>query len=204
VAPRRPPPEIPPGFEPPVAPLPTPAVPPGFLPRADTTAAPPAVIDGPPPRTWPASPVAYVQWEVGARAAGTRDTLGAALRREVGAAAAGTRDAPGAALCREAGAGAQATCGGPGAALSQEAGTTPLPPLLRPSVGSQGVVVSVMPPDNPHRMITRGKTASGWCLIVLSSPPRPLHRHRPRSPPPLVLRLPIPIDVRLWRKSTES
>jgi hypothetical protein len=36
--------------------------------------------------------------------------------------------------------------------------TTPLPPLPRPSVGSQGVVVPVTPPENPHRMITRGKT----------------------------------------------
>jgi hypothetical protein len=50
-APRRPAPEIPPGFEPPVAPLPTSVVPPGFLPRVATTAAPPAVTDGPPPRT---------------------------------------------------------------------------------------------------------------------------------------------------------
>jgi hypothetical protein len=41
-APHRPAPEIPSGFEPPVAPLPTPAVPPRFLPRAATTAAPPA------------------------------------------------------------------------------------------------------------------------------------------------------------------
>jgi hypothetical protein len=50
-APRRSAPEIPPGFEPPVAPLPTSVVPPGFLPRVATTAAPPAVTDGPPPRT---------------------------------------------------------------------------------------------------------------------------------------------------------
>jgi hypothetical protein len=38
-APRRPASEIPPGFEPPVAPLPTPTVPSGFLPLAATTAA---------------------------------------------------------------------------------------------------------------------------------------------------------------------
>jgi hypothetical protein len=56
----------------------------------------------------------------------------------VGARAAETRGAPGAVLRRETGAGAQATRGGPGAALSREAGTTPL--------------------DNPHQMITRGKT----------------------------------------------
>jgi hypothetical protein len=65
---------------------------------------------------------------------------------------------PGATLRREAGAGAQVTRGILGAALSREVGTTPPPPLLRPSVGGQGVVVSVTPPDNPHRMITRGKT----------------------------------------------
>jgi hypothetical protein len=29
---------------------------------------------------------------------------------------------------------------------------------LRPSMRGQGVVVPVTPPDNPHRMITRGKT----------------------------------------------
>jgi hypothetical protein len=91
-------------------------------------------------------------------AAGTRDTPRTALRREVGAEAAGTRDAPGAALRREASAGAQATRDGSGAALSREAGTTPPPPLPRPSVGGQGMVVPVTPPDNPHRMITRGKT----------------------------------------------
>jgi hypothetical protein len=65
-APRRLAPEIPPGFEPPVAPQPAPAVPPGFLPRAATTAASPAVIDSPSPCTWPASLVAYVRREVGA------------------------------------------------------------------------------------------------------------------------------------------
>jgi hypothetical protein len=47
-APRCPAPEIPPGFEPPVAPLPAPAVPPGFLPRAATTAAPRAAPTAPP------------------------------------------------------------------------------------------------------------------------------------------------------------
>jgi hypothetical protein len=87
---------------------------------------------------------------------GTRGAPEAALSREVGAGAAKTRGTLGAVLSREVGAGA--THGGPGAALSQETGTTPPPPLLRPSVGGQGVVVSVMPPDNPHRMITRGKT----------------------------------------------
>jgi hypothetical protein len=50
-APRRSAPEIPPCFEPLVAPLPAPALPPGFLPRAATTAVPPAVTDVPPPRT---------------------------------------------------------------------------------------------------------------------------------------------------------
>jgi hypothetical protein len=70
LAPHHPAPEIPPGFEPPVANLPTPAVSPGFLPRAATMAAPPPITIGPPPRTWPPSPVTYVRWEVGARAAG--------------------------------------------------------------------------------------------------------------------------------------
>jgi hypothetical protein len=118
-------PEIPLGFEPPVAPLLALVVTPGFLPRAATTTAPhvtplapptapraapttqPAVTDGPPPRTWPASPVAYV-------------------RRT-------QQPAP--------------------------TSTTPPPPLLRPSVGGKDVVVHVMPPENPHRMITLGKTS---------------------------------------------
>jgi hypothetical protein len=86
-APHRPAPEIPLGFEPPMAPLPTPAVPSGILPRAATMAAPPTITDGPPPRTWPASPVAYVRREVGARATGTPGVPRAALRREAGAGA---------------------------------------------------------------------------------------------------------------------
>jgi hypothetical protein len=61
-APRQPASAIPPGFEPPVAPLPAPTVSLGF--PTPTTAAPPAVTDGPPPRTWPVSPVVYVRWEV--------------------------------------------------------------------------------------------------------------------------------------------
>jgi hypothetical protein len=118
-------PKIPPGFEPLVAPLPAPAVPPGFLPRATTTVAPraacttppaaphvaptapTAVTDGPPPRTWSASPVAYV-------------------RRP-------QQPAP--------------------------ASTTPPPPLQHPPVGGQGMVVPVLPPENPHRIITLGKTS---------------------------------------------
>jgi hypothetical protein len=113
-APHRLAPEIPLGFGPPVAPLPAPTVPPGFQPRAAITVAPrvtppappaapraastapPIVTDGPPPRTWPASPVAYV-WRP----------------REP-------------------------------ASVS----TTPPPPLPRPSVGGQGVVV----PSRPQRI----------------------------------------------------
>jgi hypothetical protein len=67
VTPCQPAPEVPPGFEPLVAPLPAPTVPPGFLPRAVPTvapraapassAAPTAVPDGPPPCEWPASPI---------------------------------------------------------------------------------------------------------------------------------------------------
>jgi hypothetical protein len=133
LAPRQPALEIPLGFKPPVANLPAPAIPPGFLPRAATTAVP--------PRTWPASAVTYIRWEVGARAtatrggpraalsqdvgvgvAGTRGAPGAALSREVGAGATGTRGALRAALCREAGVGAVGTRGAPGATLCQEVG----------------------------------------------------------------------------------
>jgi hypothetical protein len=253
LAPRRPAPEIPPSFEPPMANLPAPAVPPSFLSQVATTAAPPPTTIGPPTRPWPASPVTYVRRAVGAGAVGTRGAPGAALSREVGAGvtgtcgtpgaalsrevragatgtrgapgaapsqaegagttgtcgtpgptlspevgagAAGTRGTPGAALCRElgvgaigphvtpgaalhwevgvgatvtrggpgaalsqeVGAGVVVTRGSPGAALSQEPGTTPPPPPSRPSTRGQGMVVSVTPPDNPHMMITRGKT----------------------------------------------
>jgi hypothetical protein len=70
VAPCQPASEVPPGFEPLVAPLPAPAVPSGFLPRVaptagpraalDSSATPTAVPDDPPPREWLASPIAYV------------------------------------------------------------------------------------------------------------------------------------------------
>jgi hypothetical protein len=65
-APRRPASEIRLGFEPPVANLLALAVPPGFLPGVAIMAAPPTVTNGPPPRTWLASSVTYVRWEVGA------------------------------------------------------------------------------------------------------------------------------------------
>jgi hypothetical protein len=94
--------------------------------------------------------------EVGAGAAETCGAPGAVLSREVGAGAAGTRGAPRAALSWEVGAGAAAICGGPGAGLCWEAGTTPPLPLPRPFVGGQGVVVCVMPLDNPHWMIKTG------------------------------------------------
>jgi hypothetical protein len=42
--------------------------------------------------------------------------------------------------------------------MSREVGTTPPPPLPRPSVGGPGMVVPVTPPNNPHWIITRGKT----------------------------------------------
>jgi hypothetical protein len=32
-------------------------------------------------------------------------------------------------------------------------------PLSRPSIGGQGVVMPITPPENPHRMITRGRTS---------------------------------------------
>jgi hypothetical protein len=111
------------GFEPPVALLPAPVIPLGFLPRAATTTALPSVTDDPPPRTWPASPVIYVRWEVGVGAVGTLGASVAALSREVGAGAVGTHDAPRAALRREVGAGALGTHGAPGAALRREVGT---------------------------------------------------------------------------------
>jgi hypothetical protein len=87
-----------------MTPLPTPAVPPGFLPCAATTVVPPAIIDDLPPRTWPASPIAYVRREVGAGAMGTRGAPRAALHQEAGAGAQATHDAPGAPLSREVGA----------------------------------------------------------------------------------------------------
>jgi hypothetical protein len=87
--PRRSAPEIPLGFEPPVAPLPALAVPPGFLPQSATTAA---------YCTWPASPVTYVWREVGASIMEIRGARRAALRREVEDSAAGTHGAPGAAM----------------------------------------------------------------------------------------------------------
>jgi hypothetical protein len=70
------------------------------------------------------------------------------------------------------------TYGDPGAALSWEAGTTPQPPLPHPSARSQGMVVLVMPPDNPHRMITRGKTGfkvvpDRLVLAAVTSSPTP-------------------------------
>jgi hypothetical protein len=153
-APHRPAPEIPSGFEPPVAPLPAPTVPPGFLPQEATTAAPPAVTDGPPPRTWLASPVAYVWREVEVGAIGTRGVPGAALRREVGAGATGTRDTSGAALRREVGVGAQTTRGAPEAALSREVGAGAtgtcgaLGAVLSREVGA-GATGHVAPPELP-------------------------------------------------------
>jgi hypothetical protein len=87
---------------------------------------------------------------------GTRGTPGAAPRQEVGTGATVTRGGPEATLSREVGARATGTRGAPGATLSRKPGSTPLPPP-RPSARGQGVVVPVMPPDNPHRMITRGK-----------------------------------------------
>jgi hypothetical protein len=121
-APRRPTLEIPLGFEPLLANLPAPAVPPDFLPRAAITVAPPPIAIGPPTNTWPATPVTYVQREVGAGAAGTRDAPGAALSWEVGAGAMGTRGTPGAALRREVGIGAGGTRGAPRAAQHRVVG----------------------------------------------------------------------------------
>jgi hypothetical protein len=62
--------------------------------------------------------------------------------------------------------------------MSWESGTTPLPPLLRPSVGGQVMVVPVTPPDNPHRMVTQGKTGfrvvpDRLVLTIATSSPTP-------------------------------
>jgi hypothetical protein len=86
---------------------------------------------------------------VGTGAAGTRGVPGAALSWEVGAEVLGTHGAPRATLRWEVGARAPGTRGAPGA--------TP-PPLPRPSMHGQCMVVPVTPPYNPHRMITWGKT----------------------------------------------
>jgi hypothetical protein len=105
-------------------------------------------------------PGATLSWEVGARAAGTRVSPEAALRWEVGARAAGTRGTSGAALHREVGAGATVTRGGPGAALSREvgAGATVTCGSSRAALRWEVALEPVMPSDNPHRMITWGKT----------------------------------------------
>jgi hypothetical protein len=78
--------------------------------------------------------------------------------------------------------------------------TTPLP---RPSVDGQSIVVPVTPPDDPHRMITRGKTGFRVvpdCLVrtAVTSSPTP-------SPIPSSARAALadPIGLQLWRKSTE-
>jgi hypothetical protein len=119
-APRRTAPEIPPGFELLVAPLPVLTVPPGFLPRAATTTMPRAAPPVPPagPRVAPtAPPTVCPPVRVRPHRSPMSGTLGNPRQR------------------------------------------VPLhPSLLRPSVGGQGVVVPVTPPENPHRMITRGKT----------------------------------------------
>jgi hypothetical protein len=58
------------------------------------------------------------------------------------------------------------------------ASSTPPPPLSRPSVDGQGVVVPVTPLENPHRMITRGKTGfravpDRLVFTVVTSSPTP-------------------------------
>jgi hypothetical protein len=124
------------------------------------------------------TPGAPLSQEVGAGTVGTHGTPGADLSWEVGARAMKTHGALGAALRREVGAGAQATHGSLRVALSREAGTTRPPPLPCPSVGGQGVVVPITPPDNPHRMITWGKTgfrvvSDCLVLITVTSSPTP-------------------------------
>jgi hypothetical protein len=110
-----------------------------------TTVAPPPVTIGPPTRTWSASPVTYVRWEVGAGAAGTRGAPRAALSREVGAGAAGTCVALGATLRREVGVGAVGTHGAPGAALRRKVGAGATP-RVAPSRAEGGHVAPLDPP----------------------------------------------------------
>jgi hypothetical protein len=75
-------------------------------------------------------------------------------------------------------------------------------PLPRPSVSGQGMVVPVTPPNNPHRMITQGKT--GFWVV----PDRLVLTTATSSPTPSLIpssaraALADPIGVRLWRKST--
>jgi hypothetical protein len=104
--------------------------------------------------------------------------------------------------CLQPGGGARATTtrGGLGAALSWEGGTTPPPPLPRPSARGQGVVVPVTPPDNPHRMITRGKTGvkvvpDHLVLTTVTSSPTP-------SPIPSSTR--VVLNDSHWRAAMED
>jgi hypothetical protein len=158
-APHRPTPEIPLGFQPPVAPPPASEVPLGFLPQTATMAAPLAIIDGPLPCTWPASPVTYVRRDVGASAAGTRGAPGAAMCREVGVEAAGTHGALGAALRGEVGAGAMGTRGTPGAALRWEAGAE--------AMGTHGALGAALSREVGVRaMRTRGTPRAALCREV--------------------------------------
>jgi hypothetical protein len=62
--------------------------------------------------------------------------------------------------------------------MSREVGITPPPPLPRPSVCGQDVVVHLTLIDNPHRMITRGKTGfrvvhDRLVLTAVTSSPTP-------------------------------
>jgi hypothetical protein len=57
-------------------------------------------------------------------------------------------------------------------------GTTPPPPLQPPPIGGQGVVVSVTPPENPHRMVTQMKDGfrvlpDRLILAVMTTSPTP-------------------------------
>jgi hypothetical protein len=135
------------------------------------------------------APGAALCWEVGAGALGTHGAPRAALRRDVGTRAARTRGAPEASLSREVGTGAVGTHGAPEAALSREVGVG--------APGTRGAPEVALSQEVGARAGVGARLASGWCLIILSSPLRPVHRHHPRSPPPLMLHLPILIGVQL-------
>jgi hypothetical protein len=94
----------------------------------------------------------------------------------VGAGAPETRGAPGATLSWEVGVGTPGTRGTPGAALSREVGAG--------AMGIRGAPGVAPPPDNPHRMITRGKTdfrVVHDCLVLTATTPSPTPSPIPSS-----------------------
>jgi hypothetical protein len=83
---------------------------------------------------------------------------------------------------------------------SAPVGTTPPPPLRPPPTGGQSVVVPAMPPESPHRIVTRAK--DGFRVL----PDRLILAATTTSPTPS----PIPSSVRAavadpnWRAAMED